>query len=492
LLVDALLATAARFGPAPAVADHTRRLTYRRLTAAAAALRDLIRAETDCPRVGILLPACAAFPPVLFGVLWAGRTAVPLNFLLSPRELAEVVADAGIDTILSVHHFDQLLAQLPARAVALEDLPLRRRTLLRLLRRQPPAPRVSLDDTAALLYTSGTSGDPKGVELTHRNLHSNCQACIRAARIRHNHVVLNVLPPFHAFGLTANVLVPAVLGAGVYALPRFQPAATFRTIRRERVSVVMALPSMYAALLRVRDVPPDALASVYLAISRGEPLPEAVGHGFEERFGVRLHQGYGLTETSPVLSLCAPHAWREGSVGQVLPGIDCRIVDPVGNVLEDAVDGEIQVRGHCVMKGYYNRPADTAAVIDAHGWLRTGDLGHRDADGFLYVTGRLTEALIVAGENVLPQQIEEVLAGHPRVAAAAVIGAPDETRGQVPVAFVTLAEDAGPQSVSEHDLRSYVRRHLAGHKVPRRIHITDQLPTGPTGKILKRKLREEP
>ena len=487
MLVDALLEAAARRGRSLAVADTTRRLNYGQLCALAAALRDTVSRQTDCPRVGIMLPASAGFAATLFGTLWAGRVAVPLNFLLSPDELAGVVADAGIDTVFAIHHFDKLLEQLPVKHIALEDLPLKRRALWWMLRRKPPAPVVSPSDTAVLLYTSGTSSAPKGVELTGHNLRSNCDACIEAARIDFAHRLLNILPPFHVFGLTANVLVPVVLGASAYSIPRFQPAAAIRAIQQERISIVMAVPSMYAAMLRSKDAPNDALASIYMAISGGEPLPEAVAQGFADRFGVKLLQGYGLTETSPVLSLCTPHAWRDGSVGRPILGVECRIVDDQDRpVLADAA-GEIQVRGHCVMKGYHGLPEETSAVMTADGWFRTGDIGHLDADGFLYITGRKKEMIIVGGENVVPREIEGVLLNHPAVTSAAVIGAPDVSRGEVPVAFVILTS---PDAVTEQELRSFVRGRLAGHKVPRRVYIVDELPMGPTGKVLKRKLNE--
>jgi len=479
-------------------------LSYARLVEVAAVLRGVAVEQTRSQRVGIMLPASAAFPAALFGVLWAGRTAVPLNFLLSADELRSIVTDAGVEAVFSVRYFEKLLSQIPVRTVFLEDLGLKRRVLLGKLRRRPHPPQVSPTDTAVLLYTSGTSATPKGVELTYRNLRHNCDACIEAARMDPAQTFLNILPPFHVFGLTANVLVPAVLGAAVYAIPRFQPLTALNAIRDERISIVMAIPSMYAAMLRTKSVADDALKSIYLAISGGEPLPPEVAAGFERRFGVSLHQGYGLTETAPVVSLCAPHAYRPGSVGQVIPGMRVRIVDDAGAGAAAGADGEIQVRGPCVMKGYYHRPEDTGAVLDADGWFHTGDIGRLDTDGFLYITGRKKEMMIVGGENVFPGEIEAVLVEHPAVAEAAVIGVADSSRGEVPIAFVLLREGStgdatggtspvarektGP--VTEQELRAFARQRLAGYKVPRRIRIAADLPRGPTGKILKRRLRE--
>ena len=223
-------------------------------------------------------------------------------------------------------------------------------------------------------------------------------------------------------------------------------------------------------------------------MSGGEPLPPDLATGFAERFGVTLHQGYGLTETAPVISLCGAHQAREGSVGRIVPGVECRIVDDDDAPLPTGGDGEIQVRGPCVMKGYYRRPDETAAVIDAQGWFRTGDVGRLDEDGFLFITGRKKEMIIVGGENVFPGEIEAILTSHPAVAEAAVIGVAHGTRGEVPVAFVTLIDDAEIETPDEQGLRAFARRHLAGYKVPREIRIADDLPRGPTGKILKRKL----
>ncbi|MCH7812393.1 MAG: AMP-binding protein [Planctomycetes bacterium] len=487
MLVEALLESAQRFGRSPAVADASRRWDYRRLATVATAMRSIIKRQATGQRVGIMLPACAAFPAVLFGALWAGKTAVPLNFLLSADELARIVKDAGLDVVYSVRHFRELLSKLPVRTAFLEDLPLKRGVVLAKLRPRPKPPGVSPNDTAVILYTSGTSGDPKGVELTYGNLRSNCDACIEAARMTQEQTFLNLLPPFHVFGLTGNVLVPVVLGANVFAIPRFQPGAALEAMRQERVSIVLAIPSMYSAMLRQKSAPADALASVDLAMSGGEPLPPDLAQGFAERFGVTLHQGYGLTETAPVISLCGSHMARDGSVGRIVPGVECRIVDDDHVPLATGGDGEIQVRGPCVMKGYYRRPDETAAVIDAQGWFRTGDVGRLDEDGFLFITGRKKEMIIVGGENVHPREIEGVLEQHPAVEEAAVIGMPDVSRGETPLAFVTFKAD---QSATEIEMRSFAKQRLAGFKVPREIRVIDDFPRGPTGKVLKRALRE--
>jgi long-chain acyl-CoA synthetase len=247
----------------------------------------------------------------------------------------------------------------------------------------------------------------------------------------------------------------------------------------------MAIPSMYAAMQRVKTASAESFKSLSLAFSGGEPLPESIARTYEERFDVTLNEGYGLTETSPVISLNLPWDHHRGTVGRPLPNWETRVVDAGGQPVPAGQHGEITVRGPGVMKGYYNKPRQTDEVLDAEGWLKTGDRGKLDGDGFLSVTGRIKEMMIIGGENVFPSEIENVLCRHPAVDEAAVIGVPDESRGEVAVAFVILKED---HDADENQLRSLCREHLASSKVPRQVVISQDLPRGPTGKILKRAL----
>jgi long-chain acyl-CoA synthetase len=487
MLVDALLDANQKAPNKLAVSDGRLALDYRQLTRLARVMRRLVARETANQRVGIMLPCTALFPAVLFGVLWSRKTAVPLNFLLGRSELADIVEDAGLDLIMTISHFREMAEELPARAVLLDELPLKRKVFFKLFTPIPAAPVVDPNDTAVLLYTSGTTAAPKGVELTYRNLYRNCVDSIETLNIDPNQTFLNILPPFHVFGLTALVLVPLFLRATVHAIPRFSPVSVVKTVEKERISIIMAIPSMFAAVLRTKSSKRDSFRSIYLAVSGGEPLPNIVRNGFEERFGVILQEGYGLTETSPVISANSADVYRRGSVGRPIRNAEVRILDEAGNSLDPDRDGEIVVRGPCVMKGYHNKPEETRKVIDQDGWFHTGDIGRLDADGFLYVTGRLKEMLIIGGENVSPREIEAVLEDHEGVLQAAVIGVPDESRGEAPIAFV-LRREGG--DVTELQLRNHAKQTLAGYKVPRQVHIRDDLPTSPTGKILKRRLRE--
>lgn len=485
MLVETLLESAKRRGGEIAVADPTRTLTYKQLIRLADVMRRQVCRATDLPHVGILLPSTTVFAGAFYGILWAGRTVVPLNFLLQPDELARVVEDADIDVIFTIRHFEELASGTKARKIFIEDLPLKRDMLLSYVRRRPAPPEVNENDTAVLLYTSGTSGSPKGVLQTYRNLRSNIDACIEAARLDGEHHFLGVLPLFHSFGITTMLLVPMRLGARVYYVPRFNPNLVIKTIREQKSTIVMIIASMYTALLRSKSAKAEDVASLKYAISGGEALSPVTFDAFKDRFNIEILQGYGMSEAAPVVSLSMPWAHRAGMVGKAIPGVTVRSFDDSGNPLGDDEVGELWVRGPNVMAGYYKKPDESAAVLTGDGWYKTGDMGCVDADGFIRITGRKKEMIIVGGENVYPREIESALEAHEVVNEVAVIGQIDSSRGEVPVAFVTLI-DGG--TTTETELREFCRGRLAGYKVPRRVIISNDLPRGPTGKILKREL----
>ena len=487
MLVDTFLATVERHAGRPAVADPTTELTYGQLALLAGVLRRQVESASGNDRVGIMMPSSVGFVGALYGALWAGRTAVPLNFLLQPAELRAVIQDSGIDTIFSVRHFEKALAGLPLKTVYLEDLPIRQEMAALHAAQLPPAPPARPDELAVLLYTSGTSGLPKGVMLSHRNLSSNADDCVRAAKLEADHRFLGVLPLFHIFGLTAMINAPIRAGASVYYMPRFSPGTLIRAIRERRSSVLMIVASIYTAMLRARDAGREDLRSLVYAISGGEALPMRTFEQFREKFGIEILQGYGMTETSAVVSFNMPWQHRVGSVGRPIPNVEVAAFDDDSRRLPAGATGELWVRGPGVMQGYYHKPAESAAAFGPDGWLRTGDAGHVDAEGYIWITGRKKEMIIVGGENVFPREIEAVLEEHAAVAEAAVIGQRDPTRGETVVAFVCCKEGA---TVSETELREFCRDRLASYKLPRRVIISSDLPRGPTGKILKRKLEE--
>jgi long-chain acyl-CoA synthetase len=459
-----------------AVCDRSLILDYQGLRALACGLAGQIEKQTARPRVGVLAPASAAGAAAILACWYAGKIPVPLNFFLNVAELSKIIRDADLDLVLTGPHFDQT-----AQAVGLKSI------VLGAPSRVPgdrPAPPAAPDDVAVALYTSGTSGDPKGVCLSFNNLVQNARACVEYARIEPTHTFLSVLPQFHSFGFTAMTIAPLLLGAAVYYLPRFSPLALVEAVAEKGISVLMAVPSMYAALANLKHASREMFASVKLAVSGGEPLPEKVYDMFQRRFGVTLYEGYGLTETSPVVALNTPWAHRRGSVGRPIPGAAVAAVDAEGRELPPGVDGELIIRGHCVMRGYLNRPEATAAAI-RNGALWTGDIGHVDADGFVWITGRAREMIIVGGENVFPREIENVLLEHHAVREAAVIGVRDEIRGELPAAYVILKEG---QTATETELREFCRQRLAGYKTPRWVRFAGEVLRSPTGKILKRLL----
>jgi long-chain acyl-CoA synthetase len=456
-------------------------------------LAEALDQVTAHPRVGLMLPTSGAFPAALLGAWLARRTTVPLNYLLGPPEMAHIVADSGLDTVVTsrqmLAHLDAELLPEHVRVLAMEELDFSSPLPLR----WPPWP--DPDEAAVVLYTSGTSGLPKGVVLTHRNLQTNVEDCVVHARLRGADTFLGVLPQFHSFGLTALTLIPLRLGACVVYQARFHPRGLVRSFRSDQPDVFMAVPSMYAAMLSVKGAGPEDFASLRCAVSGGEALPAAVERSFRERFGVQILQGYGLTETGPVLNWATPDRFRPGSVGPPLPRVSEIIVDEHDQPVPPGRDGEILAAGPSITPGYLGRPELNAEAFvqlpdPAHGrrkcWFRTGDMGRQDEDGYLYVTGRKKEMLIVGGENVYPGEIEETLADHPSVADAGVVGEADEMRGEQPVAYVELVEGAEHDA---HALRAHCREQLASYKVPRRIEALPQLPRGPTGKVLRRALK---
>lgn len=481
---------ATTLGDKPAAGDQSLALDYRSFRAITCGLAGRIAAASDNPHIGILAPTSAAGAVAIFACYYAGRVPVPLNYLLPPDRIARIVADAELDLILGVAHFARTLEAIGqatgARALMLDADTLAPGDSSPATTGGVAAPNVQPDDEAALIYTSGTSGDPKGVMLSFDNLAQNAAASIEHMNLDANHVFLGVLPQFHAFGFTLSTLTPLMLGATSWYLPRFSPAAVVDTIARRGVTIMTAIASMFGAMSQQKRANLPSLASLRLAVSGGEPLPANVTAAFRERFGVELLEGYGLTETSPVVACNTPAHHRPGSVGRAIPGVSVAAVGAGGKPLPMGAEGELAVTGHCVMKGYRNQPEATAAVI-RDGALYTGDIGRVDEDGFVFVTGRAKEMIIVGGENVFPREIEGVLISHPGVAEAAVVGRPDAVRGESPVAFVVAVDGAAPEAA---ELRTFCRQRLPGYKVPREVRLVADLPRGPTGKVIKASLPE--
>jgi long-chain acyl-CoA synthetase len=440
-----------------------------------------IEQSSRAERIGVLLPTSGAFPATAIAAWTLGRTLVPINFLLSRSDLEYVARDAGLDAVVTIGPMlDHIGGSIPGLAeIRLDRMKFKGIPPVRL------GNPLQRDDVAVVLYTSGTSGRPKGVMLTGGNIGANVRQAAEWVDFGPSDRILGVLPQFHSFGLTVLTMLPLATGASAVYTARFVPRKLIELAKEHRPTALVAIPSMYNALRLLRDAGKDDLKSLRFAVSGGEPLPEAVYDGFHERFGIEINEGYGLTETAPVTNWCRPHEQRRKCVGRALPGIEQRIVGPDGKALGPNEDGEVRMKGPNIMKGYLNLPDETAAVFDDAGYFKTGDMGRLDENGFLSITGRIKEMLIIGGENVFPREIEEVLNRHESVKDSAVIGMHDSMRGEVALAFVELKEGA---TFDEAALKSWCREHIAGFKVPRDIRLLKELPRNPTGKIMRRKL----
>jgi long-chain acyl-CoA synthetase len=470
-----------------AIVDDRGKYTYEQLAAMVSGLGFYLSMQTRQPRVGILLPGSAGFVASFYGTLAAGKAVVPINFLLGEREIGHIIRDSGIDTILTAPPLSAKLAPFAAAGLKIIDIAALPSPPPGIPAPQLPAPAPS--DLAVLMYTSGTSGLPKGVQLTYGNLDSDVRSAIQHASLQGKHKFLGILPLFHSTGLLATVIAPITLGSSVVYIARFSPVGTINAIRDHEISIVAAVPSMYGAMCRLKSAGPDDVKSLYAAISGGEPLPAAVREAFGHKFGIPIYEGYGLTETIGPIAFNVPGAIRPGSVGRLIPGAEARIADDDGAALPTGENGEVWLRGPMIMTGYHNLPEETAAAITADGFFKSGDLGFLDADGYLHITGRKKDLIIVAGEKASPREIEDVLLTDPSVAEAAVLGRKDPSRGEVVVAFVTAKEG---MTVKPEELRDYCRQKgLVQWKIPREIRVVSELPHSPTGKVLKRVLAEQ-
>jgi long-chain acyl-CoA synthetase len=346
-------------------------------------------------------------------------------------------------------------------------------------------------DTAVILYTSGTTGQPKGAELTHANLSTNVEiVATDLIQVGPDDVIFGGLPLFHSFGQTCGLNTAVSVGACLTLVSRFAPDKVLEVLERDRVTVFEGVPTMYVALLGAVSGATDRAAydvsALRVCVSGGAALPVEVMRGFEEAFGCMILEGYGLSETSPVASFNHPDRERKaGSIGTPIRGVELRVVDPLGADVPPGEVGEIAIRGHNVMKGYWRRPeATTEAIPD--GWFRSGDLARLDEDGYFFIVDRRKDLIIRGGYNVYPREIEEVIYEHPAVAEAAVIGVPDAALGEEVGAAVVLKPGS---TATPEDIQEYVKGQVAAYKYPRRVWLADALPKGPTGKVLKRAIR---
>lgn len=436
-------------------------------------------------RVGIWLRNCPEFIPALFGILGAGAVAVPINNFLKPPEVAYLAADAGIRVLITDDSLAGAADEVAAQVAGLEVLRVDAMPV------DGPGDGPVLeprgrDDLAVLIYTSGTTGNPKGAMLTHGNLLHNVESCRQVLAVVDLDRFVLMLPMFHSFMLTACILLPLFVGGSIVLIKGLsQPKQAVAEMLQRGGTVLPAMAALFRALAHL---PPGIRLPLRLCISGAGPLPMEILNAFNARHPeVPLIEGYGLSEASPVVSVNpVVGPWIPGTIGPPIPDVEMSIQDDAGNVLPDAETGEICVRGGNVMQGYWNAPEKTAETL-VNGWLRTGDIGHRRPDGYYVVTDRKKDMLKPNGINVYPREIEEVLYQFPGVREAAVVGEPDERRGERPVAFLSLDEG---RTLDEKALHEFLRGRLADFKLPRRAIVLPALPRNATGKILKTSLRE--
>jgi long-chain acyl-CoA synthetase len=493
-LAAILTETAAEHGDRPALKLDDTVVTYELLDDGSARVAAMLRDKGIEPgdRVGIMLPNVPYFGVIYYGILRAGGVVVPMNPLLKGREVKFYVEDPGAKLMFAWGDFEDAASQ-GAEEGGAELILVKPGEFEELLAGYEPDTELAEredDDTAVLLYTSGTTGTPKGAELTHSNLRKNCELAARTlAEATEEDVLLGALPLFHSFGQTCGLNAAISVGACLSMIPRFDPAKALEIIGRDKVTIFQGVPTMYHAMLN-SDAREDADVSCLRAcMSGGAAMPVEVMKSFEEAFGCEVLEGYGLSETSPVASFNHPGTERKpGSIGTPIEGVEMKLVDEDGNDVEGTGDenvGEIAIKGHNIMKGYWNKEDATNEVLDEDGWFRTGDMAYVDDDGYFFIVDRKKDMIIRGGYNVYPREIEEVLYEHPAVSEAAVIGIPDDSKGEEVGAAVVLAEG---EEVDADELREYVKERVANYKYPRKIWFPDELPKGPTGKILKREI----
>jgi len=489
-LAENLSRSAAACPDAQAVKLDDAVVSYAALDDASARVAGLLAARGvgTGDRVGIMLPNVPYFPAVYYGILRVGAVAVPMNVLLKGRETAFYLKDPEAKVVFAWADFAEH-AHSGAAVAGAECIEVRPGDFEALLSVTEPlrevAPRAN-GASAVILYTSGTTGTPKGAELTHGNLARNCEAAIALFAMGAGTVTLGALPLFHTFGQTCAMNATLAAGGCLTLLARFDPGKALVVIERDRVSVFEGVPTMYGAMLHHPAAQTADVSSLDVCACGGASLPVELMRAFEARFGCIILEGYGLSETSPLASFNHPGRPRKpGSIGTPIAGVEMKVVSDAGEDLPPGEVGEIVIRGHNVMKGYFNRPEATAEAIDADGWFRSGDLARVDEDGYFFIVDRKKDLIIRGGYNVYPREVEEVLYEHPAVREAAVVRIAHEQLGEEVGAAVVLKDGA---SATAAQLQAFVKEQVAAYKYPRHVWLVDELPKGPTGKILKRQI----
>lgn len=451
-------------------------------------------------RVGLLIHNIPLYPEAYYGILKAGAVVVPMNVLYKAGEVAYIMKDSGAKALLTFAPFAPIALAAKAEAPDLQhvivaapmDVPGARSWAQTIGPASTAQPNVPVDeaDLAVLSYTSGTTGRPKGAMLSHGNLLANCEqnSHIPAISLQSDDIVWLALPMFHIYGMNVGMNNTVLYGATMLLVERFEPVSTLEDIQKHKVTVIYAAPPIFIAWSQVPNIREIDLSSVRFIASGAAALPVAVISLFQDLTGAPISEGYGLSESSPVLTANAAGQFiKPGTVGPAIPGVEIKIVDENGNELPHGQMGELIARGPNIMQGYWNQPQATAETL-RDGWLYTGDLATEDDDGYFSIVDRKKDMIVVSGYNVYPREVEETLYRHPAVADAAVVQFPDPYQGESVLAFVVLKEGA---TATAQELIDFCRSEIAVFKCPRRIEFVSELPKNNTGKVLRRELRDK-
>ena len=445
--------------------------------------------------VSIFLPNSIEFLIAYFGIIKAGAIMVPMNIMFKSSAVEYILNNSEAKVLITSKDFLATIKECNLKylkeIIIIEDEKIEgARNLDDFFKWDKSSPSVkdlSKENIAACLYTSGTTGDPKGAMLTHHNLIFDTQASIEHLQVDEHGRYLCVLPMFHSFAETICMLMPVFLGATIIIMKHFQPESVLKVIQEEQITFFAGVPTMYMALLNVRTRGEYDTSTLEMCISGGAAMPAKTMEDFEKEFNVKIVEGDGPTETSPVAYVNPIDGVRKiGSVGIALPGVRVKIVNKEDKELPRGEIGEIAVQGDNVMKGYFKKPEATDKALK-NGWLHTGDLGKMDDEDYIYIIDRQKDMINVAGMNVYPREIEEALYKHPKIKEAAVVAMKDELRGEVPKAFIVLKNG---QQATKGEFRSYCINQFANYKVPKKIEFIEELPKNATGKIDKKKLRK--
>lgn len=481
------------------------KLSYAELAAYSKRVASMLQKKGIGPgdKVAVMIPNTPHFPMIYYGILRAGATVVPVNVLYQHFEIEHYLVDSEAKAFFAFKMFEHEAVRAFNDVETCEhlimvgprewlDAPETGENFMHLMMQADAdfdTVQTMPDDTAVILYTSGTTGAPKGAELTHFNLFFNAFYSAReVVKVTPGDVCLVVLPLFHSFGQTCLMNSCILSGGTMSLLPRFETEKAMQVIQRDKVKLIAMVPTMYAFFLNQPNWQDYDLSTIQMACSGGAALPEETHRRFQERFGINILEGYGLSETSPVASFTLEGMQlKVGSIGKPIWGVDMCIKREDGSMADVGEVGEICIRGHNIMKGYYRRPEATAECIK-DGWFHSGDLGKIDEDGYYFIVDRKKDLIIRGGMNIYPREIEEVLYNHPKVFEAIVIGIPDELRGEEVKVYVSAREG---EWITPQEIEAYLQDRMAKYKWPKEVEVLPELPKGPTGKLLKRELRQQ-